>query len=573
MGVPLTTSAPSPVWRYVRLHPVVTVLYVVLVCFIVLTLIFPQSSDLTGPLGYTVAITSAGIVSLRGASKLERRERLAWSMFGGGLLIASMGLAAFGVMSSAGADLPAFGPLDTFFIVSYLLVCLSVVTLPHKEGRWSTRVLGLVDGLVGAIAVGAVAWVWLLSEYLELLAAAPPLQRAIAMAYPILDVAILISVLMLSVRRTRYRFDRRLLMLSIGVTFQAAADLAFAATGAGSMFAETQPIYPLNITAGLFLLAAASIVDLRPAPREFADRPTRWVLLIAPYGAAALMTLGLVRHAFRSEADHILLLAVATLVVVGLTIARQSVSIRVYRDQVEEDRQNLVSSISHELRTPLTSMVGMLELMRLGDERLSRDEHREFLDTVTDQARYMGRIVSDLMLVARDLHGSIRVVPTAFALNPLIKAAVSHVEGSQAVEIRVPAITVVLDGDRIQQAVANMVANAVKYGGGRVLVTARQLGEDLVIEVHDDGPGVPIKFELVIWNRFERGPRKLDSRIPGSGIGLAIVAKVAKAHGGHAGYRRSERLRGSCFFLSIPAHLAPHEVPRIDPDTVGLIAV
>ena len=569
----MTTSAPSPVWRYVRMHPVVTALYVVLVCFVALTVFFPESSDLTGPLGYTVAITSAGIVSLRGASKLEGRERLAWSMFGGGLLIASLGLAVFGVMSSVEADLPAFGPLDAFFIVSYLLVCLSVVTLPHKEGRWSTRVLGLVDGLVGAIAVGAVAWVWFLSGYLELLAAAPPLQRAMAMAYPLLDVAILISVLMLSVRRTRYRFDRRLLMLSIGVTFQAAADLAFAATGAGSMFAETQPIYPLNITAGLFLLAAASIVDLRPAPREFADRPTRWVLLIAPYGAAALMTFGLVWHAFRSEADHILLLAVATLVVVVLTIARQSVSIRVYRDQVEEDRQNLVSSISHELRTPLTSMVGMLELMRLGDESLSREEQREFLETVTGQARYMGRIVSDLMLVARDLEGFIRVVPAPVELDRLVQTAASHVEGSQNVEFRLPALTIVVDGDRIQQAASNLVGNAVKYGNGRVLVTAKQLGEDIVIEVHDDGPGVPTKYELTIWNRFERGPRKLDSRIPGSGIGLAIVAMVARAHGGHAGYRRSELLGGSCFFISIPAHAVAQDVPRIGTDHVERIAV
>lgn len=80
-------------------------------------------------------------------------------------------------------------------------------------------------------------------------------------------------------------------------------------------------------------------------------------------------------------------------------------------------------------------------------------------------------------------------------------------------------------------------------------------GENLVIEVHDDGPAVPTRYELTIWNRFERGPRKLDSRVPGSGNGLAIAAKVARAHGGAAGYRRSEILGGACFFLSMPLPL------------------
>jgi len=130
-----------------------------------------------------------------------------------------------------------------------------------------------------------------------------------------------------------------------------------------------------------------------------------------------------------------------------------------------------------------------------------------------------------------------------------------------------------VDGERIQQAIANLVSNAIKYGNGQVLVTAER-GMNLVIEVHDDGPGVPTKYELVIWNRFERGPRNLDSRVPGSGIGLAIVAKVARAHGGHAGYRRSEILGGSCFFVSIPVNaVARSESHRDEPDATELIAV
>jgi signal transduction histidine kinase len=376
--------------------------------------------------------------------------------------------------------------------------------------------------------------------------------------------------LLLSVRRSNYWFDRRLLLLSIGLVFQILADVAFAVNGVGELFKDAQPIYVLYLAATVFFLASASIVHLKPRVREFADRPTNWITLIAPYGAALLMVSGLVWNAIRGELGHLPLLAVATVVVVVLTIARQAISIREYRYRVDDDRQNLVSSISHELRTPLTSMYGMLELLRAGEVVLSDEEKKEFLDTATSQARYMGRIVSDLILLARDRDDTIHVVPSPCKLDRLIREAVDRVEGKEVVEVRVPALTVVVDRARFEQAIANLVGNAVKYGNGRVLVTATQ-GEDVLIEVHDNGPGVPTKYELVIWNRFERGPRKLDSRVPGSGNGLAIVARVAKAHGGGSGYRRSEILGGSCFFMSMPAATTRSEIARIGADAAPLV--
>ena len=573
VGVPEIRHVFGTLTRYVRTRRVISLLFAILACLGLATTFFPATSDVTGTLGVLVAFVAAGIVFLRGAQQLDGRERLAWSGIGVAMLLASSGLAIVAVLSSTGAQLPAFGPLDTFFLVSYVVLCVGIVALPHAEGRWSIRALGLVDGLVGAIAVATVAWVWLLSGYVDLLKGAPPGQRVIAMAYPVLDVALLISILMLSIRRSSFRFDRRLLLFSIGLIIQVFADLALAATGGGEIYTEATPNYLLFIAAGILFLAAASIVHLRPAHQEFADRPGHWTTLLAPYGAAAVVVLVLVWRALQGEAEHLPLLAVATLAVGMLTFARQAVSIRESRYQVDEDRQNLVASISHELRTPLTVIVGMLELMRIGDTRLSEREQKEFLDTVTGQARYMGRIVSDLMLVARDLDGSLQVVPSSFDLDRLVRSAVFHVEGSQAVELRLPALTVEVDGERIQQAIANLVSNAIKYGDGQVLVTAER-GVNLVIEVHDDGPGVPTKYELVIWNRFERGPRNLDSRVPGSGIGLAIVDKVARAHGGHAGYRRSEILGGSCFFVSIPVNaVALSESHRDEPDATELIAV
>ena len=551
--------------RQFRKRPWFSALFALVSALGLATLVFPDSADITGTLGVILGPAVAGTIVLRGARRLDGRESLAWRWLGLGMIVASVGVLVIAVLTLSGADLPAFGPLDSFFLVSYGLVLLGVVALPHAEGRWSVRARALVDGLVGAVSVATLTWVFFLSGYLQRLSDVPVGQRIFAAAYPVLDVAILIGLLMLSIRRSTYWFDRRLLLLSLALIFQTIGDFLFAVAGVGELFEETRPTYVLFIAAGLSLLAAASIVHKRPAPREFADRPAGRASLIAPYGAATVMVAVLTWHAFSLDPTHVPLLTLATLAVVVLTFSRQAVSLRENRDQGDVDRQNLVSSISHELRTPLTSMFGMLELVRAGEIELTDSEKKEFLDTAANQARHMARIVSDLIILARDRHDTIHVAPSDCRLDQLIRDAVGKVEGGEVVEMTASPMTVTVDPERFQQAIANLVGNAVKYGGGRVLVKVVS-AENLIVEVHDDGPAVPTKYELVIWNRFERGPRKLDSRVPGSGNGLAIVAKVAQAHGGFAGYRRSEVLGGACFFVSIPLLPTVAEIARIGTD-------
>ncbi|MGH8915985.1 MAG: sensor histidine kinase [Acidimicrobiia bacterium] len=542
--------------RWAGAHRSISWILVVGLCCLVATLAFPDTADISGAIGIVLLFASAGVVFLRRAAMLDGRERLAWSGIGVACLSAATGVILIAALNTAGVVLPAFGLLDGFFICSYLLLASSIVAMPHAEGRWSVRVLGLVDGLVGAVALATVSWVWFLGDYLHQLQAAPVTERVIAMAYPILDVAILISLLMLSLRRSTFRFDRRLLLVSLALIGQTVADISYASSGVGELFAAARPLYALNVLVGGFLLATASIVEQRPELQEYADRPAGWASLVAPYGAAVVMVGGLIFHAVRSEAENVSLLALGTVLVALLTFARQSVAIREYRFQVDDDRQKLVSSISHELRTPLTPMVGMLEMLRSQGENLTRGEREEFLDIVTDQARYMSRIVTDLILLARDNNETLQIEPSPHELDALVRSAVGHVQGGEGTIVEVPSIAVEVDGDRIQQAVANLLANAIKYGGRTVMIRGLIAGENVVIEVHDDGEGVPIKYEIVIWDRFERGPRNLDSRVPGSGIGLAVVAEVAKAHGGFASYRRSELLGGSCFYFLIPATAA-----------------
>ena len=108
------------------------------------------------------------------------------------------------------------------------------------------------------------------------------------------------------------------------------------------------------------------------------------------------------------------------------------------------------------------------------------------------------------------------------------------------------------DPDRLRQAVAHLVANARRYGGPTVEVTATVSTTAVSIQVHDDGPGIPTRHLNTIWNQLERGPRRLDASKPGLGMGLPIVRAIALAHGGTARYERSQRLGGACFTIVIP---------------------
>ena len=81
---------------------------------------------------------------------------------------------------------------------------------------------------------------------------------------------------------------------------------------------------------------------------------------------------------------------------------------------------------------------------------------------------------------------------------------------------------------------------------------------ETIIEVHDNGPGIPKKHEFTIWDRFERGPHTYLSKVQGSGLGLAIARQLVAAHNGHTGNDPSERLGGACFWLTIPNTRANH---------------
>lgn len=505
--------------------------------------------------GLILGYVTAGVLVLRRSRGLATQERAAWRFLGIGVFSVAAGVVAFGVLAEAGAEIPAFGPLDVFFLAGYIMLILAFYKLASQDpsGRdWLTTVL---DALVGAIALSVLVWFTFFHELVESFEDAPWWEMGIAVTYPILDVAAVIGLMILFLRRSHYHLDLRLLFLAVGMSIQVFADFLYLSTGVGRSFAEAQPSYPLLLLAAVFWVLTGNMVDRTPKRREFPDQDAPiWAMLWPYLFAAALLTIHVVRYRSLGPTPDERLLLDALLIIGVVVFVRQVLAIQRVRSRVENQRSELVGSVSHELRTPLTATVGYLTLLEESGEEFPEEARAEMLTEATNQARLMNRLVSDLIMLAQRSRQPLSLELRETPASTLMAAAMRSVEADSS---RIEADydleeAVTVDADRVQQALTNLLRNAVKYGGGQVLLAGRVEGDDLVLEVHDNGAGVPTRHETAIWNRFERGANRLSATTPGLGIGLAIVLAVAEAHGGRAEYRRSERLGGACFSVVIP---------------------
>ena len=538
--------------------------FVVIAAAIVITVTIEGESRLTAAtIGIFAGLTAAGFTFLRKAKEVDAAERRAWTLVGVGLIVAAMGIVVITIQFVITGQAQTFGPLDLFFLTGYVLIITGFALLPHTAGHRLERARIGLDGLIGAISIATLVWVLLPNGIVAGLAELPTLQRAVGSLYPMVDVAVIVIMMIVILRRSSHRFDPRLVLFGVAVVLQAVGDVSVLVGAVGNDLAEAEPLYAVFLLAAAAFLATALIVDIEPEPREYAERGTLLWSLLAPYTAAIAMEIVLVTRLADAEldtGDRILL--VATAIVAALIIGRQALAIRENRVLVERQRTDLVSSISHELRTPLTAMLGFLSVLHY-NEVSGPTERAEMIGVVHHQANYLARIVQDLLLLADGDPGQMAL--TIGAVN--VRRTVEHALNSTAIShdrvvVEAPNDLIAhVDGERLEQVLVNMITNADRYGGDRCLIRAFPQGGTLVLEVHDAGPGVPKRHELLIWDRFERGPNRFNASVPGTGIGLAVVAAIAEAHGGSVGYRPSEALGGGCFWIELPGRVDTEREP------------
>ena len=235
---------------------------------------------------------------------------------------------------------------------------------------------------------------------------------------------------------------------------------------------------------------------------------------------------------------------------------------RAEREGAMKKQREFVADASHELRTPLTSVLANLELLQASLQP-EQAENREMIDSALRSSRRMSRLVGDLLLLAR---------ADAGRLSEHRRCDLAEIAGNAAVEVapvmegRALSIDngrpIAIEGnaDELHRLVLNLLDNAAHHtpAGAHVELRLRTEGGDAVLEVADDGAGIPAELREQVFDRFVRGAGPADVATgPGTGLGLAIVRAVARSHGGEVEAVASED-GGALFRVRLPlAHSEP----------------
>jgi len=212
-----------------------------------------------------------------------------------------------------------------------------------------------------------------------------------------------------------------------------------------------------------------------------------------------------------------------------------------------------VSDASHELRTPLAILRTELELALRGEH--TREELEAALRSAAEETERLTRLADDLLVIARSDQGRLPIRPEELHAGELLERVAGRFETRARAEGRpletdqAPGVALRADPARLEQALANMVDNALTHGSGTVSLSARAANGSVELHVRDEGQGFPPDF---LPQAFERFTRAKEARTTaGTGLGLAIAEAIAEAHGGSAHARNGSS--ATDVWIALPA--------------------
>jgi signal transduction histidine kinase len=250
-----------------------------------------------------------------------------------------------------------------------------------------------------------------------------------------------------------------------------------------------------------------------------------------------------------------LLLAIACTILAGYLLWRD-----VQRDlRMSELRSQFVSSVSHELRTPLAAIRMFTETLRL-DEEVDTQTRNAYLDTVLHESERLSRLVDNVLDFGKIERGKKVYRFQPLCLDEVVEKAARSAQYpleqagftlNTEIDHGIPSVSA--DSDALQQAILNLLSNAMKYSGDsrRIDLRLDRVNGRARIHVTDQGIGIATDDQKHIFERFYRAPAAENNNIPGTGLGLTIVAHIAKAHGGDVRITSSPG-NGSKFTIELP---------------------
>ncbi|MDR9423693.1 MAG: DUF4118 domain-containing protein [Marinobacter sp.] len=240
-------------------------------------------------------------------------------------------------------------------------------------------------------------------------------------------------------------------------------------------------------------------------------------------------------------------------------------------EETERLRSALLSSISHDLRTPLSSMIGSASTLKSMSNRLSEEDRESLLNSVLDEGERLDRYIRNLLDMTKLGHGTLKIERDWIALTDILSSALRRtrnlmsgirVERNVAEDLPLLFVHPAL----IEQALVNVLENAAKFApdGSVLSIHAQRLGDELVIAISDEGPGIPEDQRGQVFDMFftggegDRGPH-------GSGLGLAICHGMVAAHGGRIRAVPGPDNRGATIEMALPLTESPEQETNREP--------
>jgi two-component system sensor histidine kinase KdpD len=259
-----------------------------------------------------------------------------------------------------------------------------------------------------------------------------------------------------------------------------------------------------------------------------------------------------------NQADHEQLEALVAGLATGVDRLRLQEEVRDTRLVAEMSRQRagFLSAISHNLRTPLTAIKAASETLQASWSRIEPEERRELLETISDEAERLGRLVRNTLELSRIRAGALEFHPEPVDFADIVQHAVRRLRPiARAHRVRLdvdddlPAIE--LDVTMAEQILLNLLENALRFAppGSEILVTATAVGPNVELRIADHGPGVPAAARDRIFEEFQSADPRPDHS--GTGLGLAIVRALVIAHGGAVHYEETPG-GGATFVCTFP---------------------
>jgi signal transduction histidine kinase len=246
-------------------------------------------------------------------------------------------------------------------------------------------------------------------------------------------------------------------------------------------------------------------------------------------------------------------------------------TVSIFRDithEVEVDRlkSEFVATVSHELRTPMTAIKGYVDILAMGAAGALNENQLHFLDIVRNNIDRLNILVGDLLDISRIEAGRVTLNPQSVDLHAIAEDIVADVLRRSQTEEKPMALSldspkrvplVIGDSDRVRQILGNLVDNAFNYtpNNGTIRVSIHQQGNEMQVDVQDNGVGIAVEDQSRIFERFFRGEHPLVLATPGTGLGLPIVRQLVEMHNGRIWMTSSGVPgEGSTFSFALPIY-------------------